>query len=117
MFSTAGRVSFVAMASNLDRRRWERARAQVLARDGHRCVAEERYGGEWIRCPTTRGLAVHHRVRPEDGGDPYAPGNLLTLCRSHHQRLHLVGPQRVSRARERVRRPNAGAYRPFSRAA
>ena len=105
------------MARNLNRALWNRARAAALARDGHRCAAVEQYGDLTLRCPTTEGLSVHHKRRPEDGGDPYALDNLLTLCRTHHQRLHLVEPVLRSSRRRVVRRPNAGAYRPFSRAA
>jgi len=30
---------------------------------------------------------VHHVTPVNDGGDPYALSNLITLCGSHHHRL------------------------------
>ena len=52
-------------------RAWRRLRAQVLARDGRRCVV----------CGAAEGLEIHHV-----DGDPRnnAPGNLKTVCRACH---------------------------------
>jgi 5-methylcytosine-specific restriction endonuclease McrA len=47
-----------------------------MRRDAHRCRV----------CGGTRGLAVHHIVKREEKPDlAFAPSNLITLCRSHHE--------------------------------
>ena len=33
-------------------------------------------------------LEVHHRVRLEDGGDPYSLDNLMVVTRAEHIELH-----------------------------
>ena len=64
--------------ANLDRRRWRAARKAALARAGHRSELSGLAGR----------LEVHHRVRLEDGGDPYDPSNLIVLTRAEHIELH-----------------------------
>ena len=59
---------------SLDARRWALVRRLVFDRDGWRCRACNRAGR----------LEVHHRVALEDGGEPYALGNLCALCRPCH---------------------------------
>lgn len=68
--------------------RWQRTRARILRRDGHRCTFgtydDERY---WLgRCPVTKGVDVHHRQPIEQGGAPFAGDNLRTMCATHHAR-------------------------------
>jgi len=60
------------------------ARAQVLARDGHRCTTPG--------CGATRFLEVHHRV-PRDRGGSNAPDNLVTLCSRCHRFTHEMAPR------------------------
>lgn len=79
-----------------DSSRWAEARARALARDGDRCVPAFLLGGE---CGGV--LDVHHIVRPEHGGDPYDPANLITVCHRHHPALERV--RRIVQ-RERLRR-------------
>ncbi len=62
-----------------------RVRAQVLARDRHRCSAPG--------CSATRFLEVHHVVPRARGGDN-AAANLVTLCSRCHGHAH--EPQRAS---------------------
>jgi hypothetical protein len=79
---------------------WRAARELALDRDGHRCTAVVSYDsvmdefGDYreveVRCDETQALHVHHLDRPEDGGDPLALDNLLTLCGSHHGELHAL---------------------------
>jgi HNH endonuclease len=57
--------------------RWKRRRAAVRARDKHRCA----------RCAETRGLSVHHIVRPVHGGGDEMQ-NLVTLCSRCHGLQH-----------------------------
>ena len=54
--------------------RWRVVRKVVLERDGYRCRSC-RYAGK---------LEVDHVVALADGGDPWAPDNLQTLCRPCH---------------------------------
>jgi 5-methylcytosine-specific restriction protein A len=63
--------------------RWQKIRAQILARDGGRCL--------W--CGSSAGpLEVDHIVPLQAGGDS-APDNLRTLCRAcHAQRRSGRGP-------------------------
>lgn len=61
----------------------ERARRDVLARDGHRCQAPTGTGA--LRCD--RGLVVHH-ISGRSGPEPHDPENLVTLCRVHHDWVH-----------------------------
>ena len=64
--------------ARLNARRWGRVRRQAFTRDGYRCV----------RCGKPGRLEGHHVKRLEDGGDPYDPGNLETLCRDCHIKHH-----------------------------
>lgn len=54
-----------------------RLRRQVLARDGHRCVA----------CASLRSLMLHHVVFRSAGG-PTSLDNLVTLCARCHGLVH-----------------------------
>lgn len=58
-----------------------RVRADVLARDRHRCQAPG--------CSHTRFLEVHH-IKPQSRGGGNDPANLITLCAGCH-RLHHQG--------------------------
>ena len=64
---------------------WDRARRAVLDRDGWRCV----------ECGSPVDLEAHHLQPIGRGGEPYALGNLATLCRGCHIGEH-VDPQRQS---------------------
>jgi 5-methylcytosine-specific restriction endonuclease McrA len=72
--------------------RWQRARAEARRRDGNRCA-----------CGKTRNLQVHHIVSLEDGGDPFALNNLITVCARCHSREH---GGMGSRRAERVSHPS-----------
>jgi 5-methylcytosine-specific restriction endonuclease McrA len=56
-------------------RRWKRARAAARRRDGNRCQS----------CGAGARLEIHHILPLEQGGDPYALSNLVTLCASCHR--------------------------------
>ena len=64
--------------SALDRRKWAAARRAALRRSGYRSELSGKAGR----------LEVHHRVRLEDGGDPYSLNNLQILTRGEHIELH-----------------------------
>ena len=60
---------------------WQTARKHILERDHSTCQ----------QCGATEQLVVHHvipYVRFENPQDAHAPGNLVTLCRTCHRRLH-----------------------------
>lgn len=62
-------------------KRWKQLRRAILDRDGWRCR----------ECSRAGRLEVHH-VRPTArGGRMWDPGNLRTLCRDCHFRLHREG--------------------------
>ena len=68
---------------------WARARKAALARAGYRSEVSGLCGR----------LEVHHRVRLEDGGAPYALDNLMVLTRAEHIGLHRVAgrsPQQLA---------------------
>lgn len=54
-------------------------RMAILERDGYRC--------QWPDCGSRRRLQVHHIIARIDGGSD-DPANLVTICRTHHRRLH-----------------------------
>ena len=60
---------------------WEKRRARVLRRDGHRCTEQVTTNRGTERCPE-KATDVDH-VRP---GDDHSYGNLRSLCAWHHQR-------------------------------
>lgn len=64
--------------TKLDPRRWAAVRRAALKRAGYR---SERSG-------MTGRLEVHHKVRLEDGGDPYDLDNLEVLTRTEHMQEH-----------------------------
>ena len=59
--------------------RWKRLRLETIERDGYQC--RECGRGVW---PFGGGAEVDHIKRIEDGGDPWAPSNLQTLCSGCH---------------------------------
>lgn len=68
----------------ITRPQWRKLRAEILKRDGYRCMAVV----DGVRCPETEWLEVHHANG--DGADN-RPDNLFTVCRAHHGRLtHLL---------------------------
>lgn len=85
---------------------WKTARAACLERDGYRCTYVG--NGSDGRCPERQDVDVHHtpplRVIWEQGGDPYAPENLRTLCRYHHGQAEMRGAA-YRKARRRKFRP------------
>lgn len=71
--------------------RWAAVRRIVLERDGWRCV----------RCGLPGRLEVHHRQRVADGGAPFDPANLETVCWHCHIEEHKAdqaGPRAAWRA-------------------
>ena len=58
----------------LNPRRWQLLRLRIFARDGWRCCA----------CGAAGRLECDHVIPLSQGGDPYNPGNLQSLCRSCH---------------------------------
>lgn len=58
---------------------WERARADALERDGHRCTVARFLGG---RC--SKRLDVHHLEPVSEGGAAFDLDNLITACSRHH---------------------------------
>ena len=47
-------------------------------------------------------LEVHHRVRLEDGGDPYSLDNLMVLTRAEHIEIHRGDRETPGRAQWRA---------------
>jgi hypothetical protein len=70
-------------------KRWQSARRVRLNMDGGRCTfgthGAERFWTE--RCPVTKDVDVHHIEPVNDGGAPYDPANLRTLCETHHNQV------------------------------
>jgi 5-methylcytosine-specific restriction endonuclease McrA len=67
-------------ALRLDPVSYESLRQQVLRRDGWRCQS----------CGTMSNLEIHHKLfRSQSGED--SEDNLITLCVSCHQGVHLQG--------------------------
>lgn len=66
---------------------WWDIRAKVLQRDGGRCTAMLETPKGRARCPHTESLDVHH-VKELSGGGRTVMSNLITLCRTCHQRRH-----------------------------
>ncbi|MCM2324367.1 MAG: HNH endonuclease [Oligoflexia bacterium] len=58
----------------------------VIRRDKYRCTYRDEYGN---RCPERRWLDCHHKRAVSDGGGNSLE-NLVTVCRGHHQVLHLL---------------------------
>lgn len=56
-------------------KKWQGTRRAILRRDRYTCQACKRFGNE-----------VDHVVPLADGGKPYAPSNLQTLCKPCHSR-------------------------------
>ena len=72
---------------SINRRRWAAVRRATLDRDGWRCQ----------RCGRPGVLEVHHVRALEDGGAPYDPENLETICKCCHIALHERDPERARR--------------------
>ena len=67
---------------------WQKLRAQVIARDGRRCV----------QCGNTETLTVDHIVELQHGGSD-TPANLQTLCRKCHKtKSKMNAPKRRPRS-------------------
>ncbi len=60
-------------------------RHQVQLRDNGQCVYVNSQGE---RCDNRRWVEIHHRLPVAKGGGNN-PENLMTLCHSHHRRVHL----------------------------
>ena len=58
----------------LDRRKWQLLRLRIFERDGWRCC----------ECGKAGRLECDHVIPLSQGGDPYNPGNLQTLCVTCH---------------------------------
>ena len=91
------------MDNRYNSQEWEQARTRTLLRDANRCSLGRLFGGD---CHPV--LHVHHLRRPEDGGEPYADLNLLTVCASHHPQLEAL--RRAVARRERRRCPHRHPY-------
>lgn len=78
--------------AKLDRRRWAVARRAALRRAGYRSELSGKAGR----------LEVHHRVKLEDGGDPYSLDNLMVLLRAEHIPHHRDDRSTPGRAEWRV---------------
>lgn len=63
-----------------ERLAWRAQRAEIVQRDGCKCVL----------CGARFGLTVHH-IRPQALGRDDSPTNLVTLCAAHHAALELLG--------------------------
>lgn len=61
---------------------YQRNKKLARKRDGNRC--------RWQGCEATSNLSVHHIVALRDGGT-HALGNLVTLCRPHHEEAERGG--------------------------
>lgn len=70
--------------------RWKSLRAEIVRRDGGRCVLCFKRG--FI---TYRGLQVHHIVKRVDDTDLiYEPSNLITVCRDCHEEIEKLSPKK-----------------------
>lgn len=58
--------------------RWKNLRDKMVERDNGRCQ----------ECGFDENLHVHHIEPLSEGGDPYNPDNLITLCRTCHRGKH-----------------------------
>lgn len=83
---------------------WKRLRAEVLARDQHRCV----WTDQGARCPRVA-TDVDHIGDPAD----HSPGNLRALCGPHHRAR--TGQQAGQAAGRATRARIAARNRPADR--
>ena len=60
--------------AQLSSRPWQRLRLKIFERDGWRCV----------KCGRPGRLECDHKIPLDQGGDPWNPANLQTLCRGCH---------------------------------
>ena len=81
-----------------ERRRWERLRLEILARDGYRCRS----------CGRAGRLEIDHVTPISKGGDLWNPSNLQALCRPCHLR-------KTARERGRPDHPEIAAWRAYLR--
>ena len=72
----------------LNKRNWALTRFIAFERDHFRCV----------RCSKAGKLEGHHKVGLDNGGSPYDPANVETLCRDCHI-LQSISPMRREWAR------------------
>jgi 5-methylcytosine-specific restriction enzyme A len=79
-------------------KRWTVFAKKIKARDGHRCVV--------TGCPSKGKLFADHIIELEDGGDPWNPANVQTLCSRHHN-LKTAGARYRREAQGEPRSPNA----------
>ena len=68
----------------LNKRNWALTRFIAFERDNFRCV----------RCSKAGKLEGHHKVGLDNGGSPYDPANVETLCRNCHLELSIFPPRR-----------------------
>ena len=69
--------SYVTKPGSRSPDNWQELRQQALEQDNYKCG----------NCGSTRNLHVHHIVPLSKGGSN-EPGNLRTLCRTCHTKLH-----------------------------
>lgn len=69
---------------------WRRLKKEAKARAGNQCEYARWYylpesdTCEWLRCPDTERLHVHHKSNARFGGDEI-PEDLQVLCSYHHR--------------------------------
>ena len=64
-------------------RRWEHKRADILRRDGYRCVWCRRYGRR------RQAVVVHHIKHVDEFPElAYEDNNLVSLCQACHNKAH-----------------------------
>lgn len=88
----------------LNPKKWKEARATALDRDNNHCI----WPSEWH----SKRNSVHHVVPLYAGGDPYALGNLATLCDPH---CHVQFHPGMAEAYENFRNGDKDAFHKFSR--
>ena len=84
-------------------KRWERARSARLRIDGYMCQECKRYGN------TVEATTVHHILPARDcvGRHSrllYDSRNLISLCWSCHERMHIRHSGKLSKTGEALRR-------------
>ena len=72
----------------LNKKLWAHCRFLAFTRANFRCE----------KCGRAGKLEGHHKVALDDGGSPYDPDNVETLCREHHI-LQSISPMRREWAR------------------
>ena len=82
------------MNPTINRKRWERVKPLVKARDSWACTVPG--------CGSRRSLEVDHRKPVADGGLKYDLSNLQTLCAVHHRNKTRLENTVVIPERERL---------------